>query len=307
MSTSDRRSSSSGPSKARRSVFVSTTQRDREHKKALRAQGRSKDAPGAAAEISPARRRAEERKAERESRQAGSRRAFRVRAILAVVVVLAVVGSCVGIYSSPLFAVTHVEVAGVTHLTADRVRQLAAVPAGATLLRFPSDAVAARVAKDPWVGSVSVSRVFPDGMRIRVTERAPVAVVDTGKGYWFVDPQSYLLAPSAKDATATLPVIRSVPELQLVAGRSSSPELRNAVAVLTGLSPQLAATIRIMLAPTIDGTSVITSDRVEIVFGQAIDMGVKDAGARRILTEQRGKAVSIDVRNIDRMTWRGVK
>lgn len=245
---------------------------------------------------------------ERESRAAVKRRRFQLRTGAIVLGVAAVLAACALIYNSPLFSISRVEVAGVKHLTADRVRQLAKVPAGSTLLRFPADEVASRVSADPWVESVSVSRVFPNGMRIRVTERQPVAVVQTDKGTWLADRNSYLIAPASNEATfAGIPAIGAVPGLVLKAGRTTSPELRNAIAVLTGISPQLASAVKSMSAPTVDGTSVLTKDRVEIVFGEAVDLPVKDAGARRILQEQRGRVVSIDVRSVDRMTWRGMR
>lgn len=312
MSTSDRRSGSSGSSGTRKSVYISTTQRDRQSKKAQKDAARP--APGGARRrapdaepASPARLRAEQRKAERESRRAEKRSRSRFRSVAIVVAILAIVAACGGIYSSSLFSITRVEVVGVSHLTADHVRAIAAIPSDATLLRFPADAVSARVAADPWVAAVSVSRVFPNGMRIRVTERVPVATVDTGKGSWLLDAQAVLITTTTVEASSSLPVITAVPELTVKAGPTTSPELQNAVAVLTGLSPQLALTVRSVSAPNVGGTAVLTADRVEIVIGQAVDMPTKDKLARRILTDQRGRVVSIDVRNIDRPTWRGVK
>jgi cell division protein FtsQ len=230
-----------------------------------------------------------------------------------------VVASCVGIYDSPLFTVSRIEVVGAVHLTADEVRTLAALPQGSTLLRFPADAVAANVEKDPWVASASVSRVFPDGMRIRVTERVPVALVDVGRTFWLVDAQGVTIAQRSVTAsgsasasasvepTGSLPVIRDVPGLDPKPGRKTISEvLLNAVAVLGGISRELAAAVTIVSAPTIDGTTLLTNQRVEIVIGQAIDLTTKDTLARRILSEQRGKVVSIDVRSIDRPTWRAL-
>ena len=77
--------------------------------------------------------------------------------------------------------------------------------------------------------------------------------------------------------------------------------------MLNGISRTLAATVLSVSAPTIDGTALSTADHVEIVFGEAVDLTTKDALARRILTEQKGKVVSIDVRITDRPTWRGLK
>jgi cell division septal protein FtsQ len=145
-------------------------------------------------------------------------------------------------------------------------------------------------------------------MRIRITERVPVAIVDAGAAMWLIDGTGMVIAkPSAEDS-ATVPLIRDVPGLDLKAGRRTVSEpLLNAVAVLAGVGKALAATVKVVSAPTVDGATLITADKVEIVMGQAVDLSTKSALATRILQEQKGKVVSIDVRVIDRPTWRGLK
>jgi cell division protein FtsQ len=167
--------------------------------------------------------------------------------------------------------------------------------------------VAERVSKDPWVASVTVSRLFPDGMRIRVTERQPVAMVDAGSVFWLLDRTGMVMDKRSVEQTATAVVVRDVPGLDPKAGRRTTSEpLMNAVAVLEGISPRLRSEIVSISAPTIDGTTLYTRDRVEIVFGDASEARTKDILVLRILDEHRGRVVSIDVRTIDRPTWRGL-
>lgn len=299
-----------GTSKKRDTVFISTTSRDRARARAAKAGG-----AGAAGRPAKAARPkteahalAEARKAQRDSRMAGQRRAAQLRIVGIVAAITLVLGGCIAVYNSSLFKVTNVEVAGATHITAAAVRALAKVPADATLIRFPADAVAQRVAADPWIASVSVSRVFPSGMRIRITERVPAAVVDAGASLWLIDGGGMVIAKPSAGATATLPVIRDIPGLDLKAGRRTISEpLLNAVAVLAGVGRSLAATVVTVSAPTVDGATLITRDHVEIVMGEAVDLATKTTLAQRILADQKGKVVSIDVRVIDRPTWRGLK
>ena len=223
--------------------------------------------------------------------------------------VVVVVLACTGVYRSSLFTVRRIEVVGASHLTSQRVRELARLPKDATLLRFPSEEVAERVSTDPWVASVSVTRVFPDGMRIRVTERTPVAVVQARNGSWLVDGQGYVIAQvGSKDASAAVPTVKDVPELDPKAGRRTGSEvLLNAIKVLTGVSPSLAATVTAMTAPSIDGTALLTRGRIEIVMGEAVDLKIKDQLVWDTLRKRsRMVTVSIDVRNIERVTVRGL-
>lgn len=310
VSTSDRRSGSSGPSKKRKNVYISTAPRvlaadegDGKAGSGASRRGKGPDVPASASRV-----RAEERKAQRDVRLSAHRRARIVRTSAIVAAIVVVLASCVGLYNSPLFTITSVEVVGAQRVTPATVRLLARVPSDATLIRFPADEVAARVAVDPWVESVSVSRVFPSGMRIRVVERVPAAVVDAGSSMWIIDRTGSVIATASADSTASVPTITDVPGLDLKPGRRTTSEpLLNAITVLTGLSKQLAATVKSISAPTIDGTALVTAGRVEIVFGEATDLATKDALARRILSEQHGKVVSIDVRVVDRPTWRGLK
>jgi cell division protein FtsQ len=251
---------------------------------------------------------AEAKRVQRERRNAGQRRARRLRLIAVAVAILLVVVACVAIYDSPLFTITSIEVVATQHVPADTIRVLARVPADATLIRFPADAVAARVAVDPWVASVSVTRVFPSGMRIRVTDRVPVAVVQSGTSQWFVDATGMIVATASAGVTATIPVIRDVPGLDPRPGRRTSSEaLLNAVAILAGISQQLRSMVVSVSAPTIDDATLTTAGNVDIVIGQAVSLATKDQLVLRILAEQKGKVVSIDVRVIDRPTWRGLK
>jgi cell division protein FtsQ len=231
-----------------------------------------------------------------------------VRVVAAVVAVLAIVFAGVAVYDSSLFAITSVEVVGSSHLTPDAVRRLAAVPSDATLIRFPADSISARVAADPWVATVAVTRVFPDAMRIRIVERAPVGVVRAGTSSWLIDGTGFVMAPAAAAATSTLPAIQDVAGLDLKAGRRTTSEpLLNAVRVLAGITPQLLSTVRTLSAPTIDGTFLLTKDKVEIVVGEAVSLEAKSRGALGVLAAQRGRVVSIDVRDPGRIVSRGLK
>jgi cell division septal protein FtsQ len=252
--------------------------------------------------------RAAQRKVLRDQRASARKRSSRLRTGFIAAVVLAAIVGCGVLYNSSVFAVKRIEVVGAVHLTTQHVLTLAAVPADATLIRFPADAVAASVSADPWVESVAVSRVFPDGMRIRVTERVPVAVVSVPPASWLIDRSGSVIATASAVASGTLPVIVDVPGLDLKAGRRTTSEpLLNAVNVITSISSGLLKLVGTVSAPTIDGTTLLTKDHVEIVMGQAVNVATKDQLARTILSQQRGKVVSIDVRTTDRPTWRGLK
>ena len=326
-SSSGRRSASSEPSKRGKPVHISSSERDRNRASSERTQvsrstaaGRAPSARGHRPQAAPKSREgdgvATAKRSERERRLADQRRRGQYRIAGIVVAVVVLIGVVVGIYRSPLFSIKRVEVVGTERMSREDVVRVAAVPADATLIRFPADVVTANVAKDPRVESVSVSRVFPDAMRIRIVERRAIAVVDDGARTWLIDSHGFVIAQGSGAATGSaapgllagsMPLIRDVKGLDLKAGRKTASEpLLNAVAVLRSISAELRTQVRAVSAPEIDATTLYTADKVEIVFGDAAGAVKKDAIVRKILLDQHGRVVSIDARTTDRPTWRGL-
>jgi cell division septal protein FtsQ len=88
---------------------------------------------------------------------------------------------------SPRFAVRHIVVAGNARVTADAVRELAAIPPTTNLFTVATGAVARAVGQNPWIADVSVSRQLPDALRIEVAERQPAGVLVVEDAAYLVD------------------------------------------------------------------------------------------------------------------------
>lgn len=294
-SNSSRRSASSGRSPDRRTVHISPPKAHRGPPAGTAAPKRE------SAEIKA-------RRTERDRRAEAQRLVVRLRRVAFVAAVLLAVWAVAAVYSSDFLEVDRVFVEGNERLTAERVDRIAQFPKGATLLRFPAREVEQRLEADPWILSASVSRAFPNGARIRVEERVPVALVDDGKAsFWLVAADGFVIARRTAEDTGTLLVVRDVERLEVATGTvTTSKALLNALKIVSGISPELRSIVRMVSAPTVDKTAVYTTDDVEIFFGDAEDLARKDASARQILAEQAGKVVYINVRSVQRPTWRGL-
>ncbi len=89
------------------------------------------------------------------------------------------------VVSASLFRVRDVEVAGTSRISADQIRtRVRRAVAGTGVWRANLSAISAELEHLPAVRSAVVSRVLPDGLRVRITERAPVAVVRTSAGHF---------------------------------------------------------------------------------------------------------------------------
>ncbi len=264
--------------------------------------GPSRSASGHGKRISAAKR------DERERRQ----RLLRLKRAGIIVAALAaaafVVWGIAELSRAPIFRVRSVVVTGSKHLTREQVVALAAVPGDATLLRLPASQIERRLESEAWVASAELDRDFPSTLRIAITERAPAAVVDTGgTNLWVVAGDGVWLSERTEAESETV-VVRDIAGLRPVPGqKSGSKELANAILVARGLSPELKAVTRAITAPTVDKTAILTVDDVEIFVGDAGQIAEKDRIAREILAREEGKVVYINVRVVDRPTWRGLE
>jgi cell division protein FtsQ len=226
---------------------------------------------------------------------------------LIAAILVGVLAGATALYRSQLFEIRTVDVIGAERLTVDAIRSRAAVPQGATLLRFPAREIKQRLLDYAWIADAQVTRDFPNTLRIRVVERKPIAVVDTGETFWVVDSSGMVLGEQSLEETTTLPTIRDIPGLDLKAGRASTSEvLRNALDVLSGISAELRQKVRAVSAPSIDETMLLTTDNIEIVIGEAIDLAKKDAIVLTVMREKSGSVVTIDVRSTDAAIIRGL-
>ncbi|MGM0347207.1 cell division protein FtsQ/DivIB [Streptomyces sp. Adlamb9] len=133
---------------------------------------------------------------------------LRTIVILGVAVVLVAAGAVWVLYGSSWLRVTRVPVSGTRVLTPAEVRDAAAVPVGAPLVSVDTDAIAARMRRKlPRIDTVDVSRSWPHGIELKVTERTPVLLVRKGKNFVEVDHKGVRFATIAQ-APKGVPLLR---------------------------------------------------------------------------------------------------
>ncbi len=107
----------------------------------------------------------------------------------AVGVVLLPLGVGAWVLTSHRFALADVVVEGGTQrVKPEWVRQALAPYRGANLLRLPLAEAAAVLQKNPWVQSVELQKELPGRLRVALTERRPVALLRSGEGLVYADP-----------------------------------------------------------------------------------------------------------------------
>ena len=172
--------------------------------------------------------------------------------------------------TAPRFAVTGVEVEGISRVSADRVRSAAAIAAGTNVWRLDPAAIAARVAAVPEIRRAEVIRRFPNRVTILVEERRPFTLVHAGRLHW-LDEEGRVLDEAREAVVPAVPVVSGLSEAELVSMRTDpSPRARDAVALIRVLlrsRSALASEISEIDVSRSDGPVLYTVDGVEVRLG----------------------------------------
>ncbi len=94
--------------------------------------------------------------------------------------------------AASFFQIRQVEVQGASRVSGDEVQALVRREASKTgVWNADLNMLSEKIERLPWVRNAVVSRVLPDGVRVRIAERIPVAVVRTAAGrFRWVDEES---------------------------------------------------------------------------------------------------------------------
>jgi cell division protein FtsQ len=223
------------------------------------------------------------------ARRQWTRRWLAWRKVLVVGLVLAVLlGAGWLVFFSSALAVNGVQVAGTRVLGPDVVRRAAAVPTGGPLATVDLDAITARVKRLPAVKSVDVSRAWPDKVRIDVTERRAVAVIEPQSGG----------RPRAVDADGVLfrhfaRAPRGLPKIRVGDG-AGSDAVTEAARVAGAMPPLLARKVAFVEVQTVDTIALVLHSGRMVRWGSA-DGSAAKARVLSVLLLQKASVYDVRV------------
>jgi cell division protein FtsQ len=169
------------------------------------------------------------------SRVRRNQRRIQVQRILAafghVLVVATVVTIAAWLYlraqSDARFALKTIDVGGAVHTSRAAIDQVTKEYAGTNLFRLDISRLQRELGKLPWVGRVEIEKKLPDTLRIRLVERVPIALVQSGDQLQYVDDHGVAFAPlSAAVGDRELPVIRDAAGAELARAVALVSEMR---------------------------------------------------------------------------------
>lgn len=242
--------------------------------------------------------------------------------VVAALLLVALVGYLVLSYT-PAFTITKVETTATKHISRASIAKLAKVPKGSTLLNLDEDKVTRNLKKNPWVGSVTYERKYPDTVRIVVRERkvSALVVMSAGDVVWYlgegnvwIEPASIKVGESdsiddlalAAAQKAGVMLITDVPaSITPVAGSTVNSEVLNGVASYREqFGEKISSQIVSFSAVSVDSIGCTLKSGVQVSLGSPTNISSKEAVLAQILEKYQGKLTYVNVRVPTRPAYR---
>jgi cell division protein FtsQ len=115
-----------------------------------------------------------------------------------------------------------IEVTGTRNISRDQVLDAFGQDISRNLLAIPLAERKAQLETIPWVEAATVMRLLPDGLRVNVRERTPVAVVQLGSRIVLADRNGVLMDMPPGGAKYSFPVIVGMEEAEPLSKRAAS-------------------------------------------------------------------------------------
>lgn len=232
--------------------------------------------------------RREQRVRQRFARRQWARRWMHWRVVVAVLAVVALLVTSVWlVFFSTVLAIGKVEVDGNRLLGPDRVLAVAEVPMGEQLALVDLEAISRRVAALAEIEDVDVTRSWPDGIRIDVTERTAIAVVELGGRLRGLDAEGVVFR-DYRTAPKGMPRVRPTTS-------TGSDALAEAAGVVAVLPSDLAARVDHVEVQTIDQITLVLRDGRQVLWGSAEQSELKARVLPELLAAQRAQVYDVSV------------
>ena len=221
----------------------------------------------------------DERLLERRKEVAEERAKQNVGRLLRLLALLMVVAGIVWAFLSPLLSVHQVHTLGVLESDAHRILVGEGVVAGTPMIVLRPGSVEAALLKDPWISEARVSIHWPNEVTVEVTERVPLAWVETRDGWSrrAVDGVALPSSPTPDDSLARIH-LPPVPGDQATTSRL----VRGSLEFVDEISPPRRPGVVI----TLDGDELWAKvEGFEALLGRPIDMREKARGLEALLRE----------------------
>jgi cell division protein FtsQ len=224
--------------------------------------------------------------AEQAQRQESRLRRIRWWRIGVALAFMTVVAGLIGLYFAPVFRVQNVEVSGAETIDTQEVLDLVDVE-GDSILRVNTNEIAERVRTLPMVYDVSVTREWPQTVRIEVTERSAWGYWKSGDSVYPIDVEGFVLAGVLPPEGAITIEDTGAPSALATGNRVDEDAVFLAQVLLDRIPENVAPTAGAIKYSAETGITIETSAGYRVVIGDSQNFEYKLA-VWKALEEQLG-------------------
>ena len=238
-------------------------------------------------------------------RQQASRRLRLRRMVTAAIIVLVIFVTTWALVFSPLLGLRtqKITVVGSDGSVSDKqVRDVLASYAGDSLLRLDTGRLSTRVSDSlNRVRQAQVTRAWPQGLRVQLTMRVPVATVQGPDGYQVLDNEAVVLERVSEAPSGLVTIVPGPAAQASGPQRVSAKQVAAVTQVVGSLAPETLAQVSSGSATEAGQVTLTLSSGASVVWGNNQDNGLK---ARVLATLMTTTASIYDVSSPHRPTTR---
>ena len=198
---------------------------------------------------------------------------------------------------SPVFRVRAVEISGNSQLQRDQIMALAGLGKNVNIFKANLKQAQNKVALNPLVKDVDITRRLPTTIVINITERKAIGLVLNPGHFIAVGEEGYCLALVEDLASINLPIITGVQATNNSPGQKINDEkLEVALAYLLAMPLGMRATVSEINVSDVNNIRVFTIDQTEVRLGDVTRIGDKIKLYQEVIGQKySGKIQYIDI------------
>lgn len=190
-------------------------------------------------------------------------------------------GLGVGMLHTKLFAVDRIDILGANAVDPTVLLARSGVEQGDFLINVDGDEVVAKLESDPWVASATVDRDWPHVVKIRIRERAPIAIAQTSNKKWAVVGEGGVVLEIGEMPKPGLPNVLDI-EAPSQVGQRLDDKVSNLIAVAAMMPDSLRSRVVQMREQT-DGIRLGLNSGTIVMLGNSDDIGAKLTSAAAVI------------------------